>query len=264
MSHDLIELEQYMDFLRNRQFRRTLLVHADLDINRQLKIERLFPLWVGSFTKPESDKPDLTSNAPEKFEGQDGAKITLTYPLSKAAMVCLARHWPVYIPFESLVKEAQARLREENQPSAPAIQEGAVSPEQIFTLGTDLLKAFTYSNSLVEFHSCAPRYTTRISEKPKASPWAQYESTGIHWVTNQRHEMVELDPLEEALLRLLDGNRDRVAILKDLEKPVLSGEIVIRDGEEPVTDDAQKLKVLDTVLDVKLTHLANGALLIPS
>ena len=30
LSHDLIELEQYMDFLRNRTFRKTLLVHQDV------------------------------------------------------------------------------------------------------------------------------------------------------------------------------------------------------------------------------------------
>ena len=262
MSHDLIELEQYMDFLRNRQFRRSLLVHADLDIQRQLKIERLFHLWVGSFTKPESSAPDLTSDAPVKFEGRDGGKITLTYPLSKAAMVCLARRWPEYIPFQSLVKEAQALLVE--QIHSPASPSGAVSSEQVFTLGTDLLKAFTYSDSLVEFHSCAPRYTSQVRELPKASPWAQYESAHSNWVTNIRHELVELDTLEVPLLRLLDGSRDRCAILAALEKPVQAGEIVIREEGEPVTDHAQKMKVLDTVLDVKLSHLANAALLIPS
>ena len=30
ISPDLLHLEQYMDFVRNRQFRQTLLCHADL------------------------------------------------------------------------------------------------------------------------------------------------------------------------------------------------------------------------------------------
>jgi methyltransferase-like protein len=265
MSHDLVELEQYMDFIRNRRFRRTLLVHDNQKIDRQLNVERLFNLWIGSFTKPESATFDLVSNTPVKFEGHDGAVLTLSHPLSKAAMLVLAHRWPEYIPFHILIAEAQAVLAAHiNQNSLPDgfLPPGKVTPEQVTLLAADLLKAYIYSDSLVEFHSYAPPFTMRLEERPLASAWARWESITSTRVTNLRHERVDLDIYEIHLLRLLDGTRDRAAIVAGLEGPVKAGEIVIREDNEPIHDLKYRMNVVNAVLDSKLQELARAALLI--
>src|SRR4051812_36770387 len=59
ISSDVIETEQYMDFLRNRTFRQTLLVHAGARIDRQVQPQRLLKLFVASPLKPEAPIEDV-------------------------------------------------------------------------------------------------------------------------------------------------------------------------------------------------------------
>jgi len=266
MSHDLVELEQYMDFVRNRRFRRSLLVHDNREIDRQLKVERIFNLWIGSFTKPETFSFTLHADSPVKFQGHDGAVLTLSNPLSKAALLILANIWPEYMSFQSLVVEAQALLSSQNSHSSlpeGVLASGKVTPDQVSSLAADLLKAYIYSDSLVEVHSSAPPFTMKIGERPLASAWTRNESITSNRVTNLRHERVDLDIYEIHLLRLLDGTRDLAAILADIKASVKAGEFVIREGEEPITNLQYQMDVVAAVLDSKLQQLARAALLTP-
>ena len=53
ISQDLIRTEQYMDFVRNRMFRQTLLCHDELTLKRNLAPECLTGLLVASAAKPD-------------------------------------------------------------------------------------------------------------------------------------------------------------------------------------------------------------------
>ena len=221
MSHDLIELGQHMDFVRNRMFRQTLLVHADLPVSRRLGAARLHTLWVGSSSRPESREVELGPGATETFNGRDGSKLSTDHPLSKAAMVCLIQRWPAQIPFDGLVAKAQATLAEVTG-SAPAASD---DPEQIEVLAANLLQAFACSESLVQFFPCAPRFSLEAGPRPRASPWARLEAEAGADVTNLRHERINLDPLQRQLLRQLDGTRDRPALLAEFEPRVLDAKL---------------------------------------
>src|SRR5262249_60395578 len=45
IAPDVIRQEQFLDFLTNRTFRQTLLVHAELTIDRVITAERVKDLW---------------------------------------------------------------------------------------------------------------------------------------------------------------------------------------------------------------------------
>jgi methyltransferase-like protein/trans-aconitate methyltransferase len=260
MSRNIVELEQYMDFVRNRMFRQSLLVHADQPVSRRLGAARLRALWVGSAARPETGEVTLSRGAVEKFIGRDDAKLSTDHPLSKAAMVCLIQRSPDCLPFEALAAEAQAMLAEATgEPAA-----GPVTPDQLEVLAGNLLQAYTVSESLVEFHAFAPRFTLAVDAKPVASPWARYQAESGPGVTNLRHERMRLGSLQTNVLRLLDGTRDRAALLTALEAQVLAGELAARQDEQVITDPQKNLELLAASLDATLAALARSALLIPS
>ncbi len=61
LSYDLIHLEQYMDFLRNRMFRQTLLCHKNVQANYALRGEQLAAFHVASPAKPARAPADGAS-----------------------------------------------------------------------------------------------------------------------------------------------------------------------------------------------------------
>ena len=73
ISPDLLQMEQYMDFLRNRMFRQTLLCHDNVKLDHALRPEAVQRMWIASPAKPVSDQPDLQSDAPEQFSTGDSA-----------------------------------------------------------------------------------------------------------------------------------------------------------------------------------------------
>ena len=105
----LVELEQYVDFLKNRSFRRTLLVHAEATIARATTLEQLATMQLSGMCRPVSDEPDIHSAAAtEEFRNDDEVSIETNKPVVKAALVLLHRLWPRPLPFGVAVGGAGA------------------------------------------------------------------------------------------------------------------------------------------------------------
>jgi len=100
VSHDIIQKEQYMDFLRNRQFRQTLLCKKELELKRNLDSDSLTGLLVASSTTPEISEIDLTPGKIHKFQIPDGLFIETENPVIKAGLKILKQHWPKALSFE--------------------------------------------------------------------------------------------------------------------------------------------------------------------
>jgi methyltransferase-like protein/predicted TPR repeat methyltransferase len=248
MVHNLTELEQYMDFLRNRMFRRTLLCHEDAPINRTLSGDRLRPLYLAAPALPENPQPDLPNVAVERFIAQDGAKLAIDHPLSKAAMVALSRCWPEFRSFDDLAKEGWELLDQGGKGATRPI------PERDYeVLAINLLRAFTYSENLVELHSTPTYFSAKVSGTPTASPWARLQSESSSRVTNLRQEPIKVDEFERALLRLLDGTRQPAAILEELRQALAAGKVTL-------ASEAGK-QSLEALFATKLERLARSALL---
>src|SRR5947199_2797061 len=68
ISPDLLHMEQYMDFLRNRMFRQTLLAHANIKLDHALRPQAIESMYVtGNFTPTSPTTPDFTSTEPQQF-----------------------------------------------------------------------------------------------------------------------------------------------------------------------------------------------------
>jgi methyltransferase-like protein/protein-L-isoaspartate O-methyltransferase len=271
MAGDLVELEQYMDFLRNRSFRQSLLCHEGVTLNRKLKPARVMRLFASSCAEPVTEgEPDLRSDAVVKFRGADGAVLSIDHPLTKAAMRYLNERWPQAVPFDELVSDARQRLASDTGgPSERADEVDAEIDTEIDTeidaqiLGANLLKAYSYSAKLVSLHAYAPPVARTVSEQPEASPVARFQAQTSPIVTNMRHERVTLDGFNRYLLLQLDGTRDRAALLRRfLEGPVADGVLKVQRDGQPVKKPAAVERLLEEALERNLRGLAQTALLV--
>ncbi len=205
---DRIKEQQYLDFLKCRRFRQTLLCHQGLALDHQPAAGRIPGLCVSSHARPVQDVTDPGSDEALEFQTADGASMTTNLPLAKAAILYLAARWPLAVPFGEL-------------PGASAALAG--------------LLLHIYASGLLELHVVPSRFTLEASERPRAFSLARIEAESGSLVTTRRHTTVELDDaLGRRLVTLLDGTRDRSYLLKDLEAAV-NGSLQAEDLERSLT-----------------------------
>jgi hypothetical protein len=109
----------------------------------------------------------------------------------------------------------------------------------------------------VEFSAWTPRLATRAGERPRASAVARDEITRTTHVTTLRHETLRIDdPLGAALLRLLDGTRDRAMLVEELVTLLESGRIAL-----PGDSDGDVRVTITNGLENSLIGLGRSALL---
>lgn len=195
LANDLIEFEQYRDFLTNRTFRFTVLCKQQEPLDRAVAAARLQPLYVASRLQPVGEI-DLSDDSPATFLDSlgGGAKSEFVDRLDKAAMVVLGRAWPAYRSVTELAVEVKA-LAQSND-----------SIETLLAaLGPTLLGL--YSHDVVWLRTTAPRLVTTVSERPATTPLARLQTDQGTAVTNLNHEMYRLRGKEREILRLLDGTR---------------------------------------------------------
>ncbi len=108
ISPDILHLEQYMDFVRNRQFRRTLLCHKAVKPTRALTPGFLKGLLVSSPGITDAAPDDLSASSNMVFT-TGAQQATVALPASKAAMLTLMETWPRAIDVEELCAIALER-----------------------------------------------------------------------------------------------------------------------------------------------------------
>lgn len=253
LAKDTVALEQYQDFLRNRAFRQSLLCHQEAALSARLKPERLAEFHLASPAVPEDRTLEVTEKVTQRFLAPNGSTFTTDHPLTKAAMLCLSEVWPQVVPFNTLLSRALARLGQPDQP---------IEPQEAQLAGANLLRAFTHTDLLVEFHVSSLGFTLEPGDRPMASAVARLQAQREAYVTNMRHERINLDKSNHRLLPYLDGSRDRVALVDILERWVAEDTLDVEKGGQPVTDAVELRQVLTEMLALKLEQLAHVALLV--
>ena len=218
VSQDIVEIEQYMDFVRNRAFRQTLLCHREQPISHEPDLSALAQLRVASGAVSENEHVALRAGVDVSFRFQ-GAHLTTNDPVVKAALIRLREVWPRSIPFAELAASALSLAA--GQPVA--VESDVVSP-QLRSLAGALHRGFEIG--LVELTTIAPCGTTMVSDRPCAAKLARWQAAHFHQVTNLRHEIVPVNDLQRRLLRQLDGSRDVSGISDSLAACVARGELV--------------------------------------
>ena len=147
--------------------------------------------------------------------------------------------WPKPVAFGALLAAAR---------SFAGVEE-ADDEDQLAQL---LLTAF--SRKFIQLHAHEPGFTTEISERPLASPWARRQAQDGPVVTNLLHDNVHLDdPACFHLLPLLDGRNDQAELGAYLAEMAARGQL----GESGKNVDSDP----DLILDLSLKKLAQIAII---
>jgi methyltransferase-like protein/SAM-dependent methyltransferase len=258
LGADIIETEQYMDLVRNRLFRQTLLCHASATLDRTIPPERVFDMYVASSSEPEGGATiDPRSWDPVTFK-RPGSTLSTKEPLLKAAMLELRAAWPRPIPFQELLAAARGRLHPGTQ-----VIESDRAANDARNLARPLLRC--YATTHVDLHAQPPQVAYAIPERPTISRVARQQAAqpGVA-VTTLLHEIVQMGDFERQVAKLLDGTRDRAAIIETLTQLVADKTLVVHEKGKPVADLDQVRVILAKVLEDALPSLARKNLLLPT
>ena len=195
-----LEREQYMDFLKCRKFRQRLLCRQGLDVPGDAILERVRSTYAASPATSVSSNPNVRGEQAEEFRGQKGAAMKTAHPLAKSAMTHLIRMWPEAVHFDELAARCGETTGSSTDPGALA--------EILLTM---------YRAGLAELHVHPPACVSKPGEFPTASTLARWQARQGQTVTTMRHTTVEATgDIEKRLLELLDGTRNRSALVSEI------------------------------------------------
>lgn len=250
---DRVVNDQYLDFLKGRRFRQTLLCRAAvapastrLDAGAVLGLDVSGHIRAEPLPGQESAKPGLM-----RFASSDGAAISTNHPVVQAALRHVGDVFPCPIQVERLLAVARQEAA-----SVDPLEDDANA------LAVTLARAFELG--LVALHLDAPRFAAAAGDYPVASPLARAQAAaGRDLVANLRPSMVRLDskPALE-LLQLLDGSRDRAAILRDLAARMAQHEVPGPDGTRSTRSPEWWREQLAPSLEQAMALCVRNALLI--
>jgi hypothetical protein len=254
MAASPVEREQYLDLLCNRAVRRTLLCRNDAKSVQPWSIASLEKLRLAGDLQSEGEPGDCRTHDVVRFTAGGTAAISSAMPAVKIALWELGRAWPASIAFESLANVVAERLAEGAQGGA------AFGPAERGELATNLLGCI--ASGVLRPYLDTDRFVTQFSSRPRASRWTRLQVESGLGVVNRRHEPVALDDLSRNLLRFLDGERDRAALLTVLAEEAVKGNLSVFQGGIPTGQRESTTVILEQVLDQSLNRLARCALLV--
>ncbi|MBE7515957.1 MAG: methyltransferase regulatory domain-containing protein [Chloracidobacterium sp.] len=193
-SSDRIEREQYIDFIKGRRFRKSLVTHAVSKVLDESDAERINSLFIASQLRPDDPSSALDDQTPLKFHAPQGGIVELDHPLTKSLLAGLAGEWARPRLVEKELRRAAERIHSQETGTADALS----FILRLYESGTVTL--CSYANQIA---------VTEVSSAPRLSAFAR------HQIENDSRAVMTLynlniDPEPETikvLLSLLDGKR---------------------------------------------------------
>lgn len=242
-AHDILQMEQYMDFVRCRYFRQTLVCHSAVRLNRQLGPTLVQNLLLASqaVAEPASD------SEPEQqtFRTPGGRGITCRSPVTKHALRTLQKRWPASLSFKDLY----------------ALCATAGAADEIFA-ANEMLACM--AAGVVEWRVSPDPFANEVTRKPATTSSARLQAAQGTRVTNLRGETIKLDELHCSVLRHLEGRHELPQLAETILKFLIDGGHRLRRESDNtfVTDPAEMRALLIPALEKVLQNLATKALLL--
>jgi methyltransferase-like protein len=183
LADDVLEREQYLDFLRARRFRQTLLCREGIALRHHPTMEQMESFLFSSPATPAENG---------QIQGLHGIMITSAHEVVYRVASALGETYPLPLAFDELVPYAGSR--------------GALK-EILFALVTG-----GFANIHVFDFPCEET----VSAKPRASRLVRYQAALSRFMTSACHHTVELDDVGRQLVLLMDGTRDLEQLAQDL------------------------------------------------
>jgi len=226
-GHDQVRMEQYLDFAINRAFRQTLLVRAghgtrDFALDRA----RLQALHFAA-RMPCRDGATRQDGSVQHYGAQDGTSIGTGLSAAKCAFDLLTVRWPATVSRDELVAHAFEAQRGPDRLPRERVEAATDELLQVLVVkGVARIRgqAIPAHASLERPHVDAGVRAMVAAQAPDSPHAADL------W-----HEGLELSPAARALLPLMDGTRDRAALIASWTgDPARTGASAVGSAEQDV------------------------------
>lgn len=242
-------LEQLLDFLTNRTFRQTLLVHSNRSeqIQYGLRHERIATLHIaGRYTpKPGTAGQWLTTQ---------GGTVTTGSPAGQHVIEALNAAWPSTLSVRELIQQILAKLGNDNDGLSPEnIESEVIAFVEILIIG-DALQCRLEPVSVAHRNVSYPKVNSSLRKL------AELRSAPLS-LFNEWHQIVRPGPVVELLLPYMDGNRDEVALTEIVHASAKSGALQFLHEGVAMEDPAQVAMAASEHTRKALQWLAEHAML---
>ena len=249
LAGDRIAFEQYLDFVRNRELRNSVLCRADAQPRVDFDPQAVIRLRFAQHSRPvetltrESFGPGVALTFPLHGSIDERTAIRVADPLVKAALVELCSRWPGSFAFAELEAAAHERLHELGiePPDNPA--------EALVGGLVECLVRGAIVTRVVD-----PPLAATL-ERPRVSAFNRRKAKDEGWIAGGEHRLFMLDPTLVQLVPLLDG-RSRAAVVEGLRGLVARGKLAPSREGKPVHDPDELGVALEHFLQSSLRTLA--------
>lgn len=232
---DPILKEQYLDFVKLRRFRRSILTNSSQRVLAELEPAAIEALYASVTSSKLPDGLSMDDGVESMFESEHGARLAVRSTVGKLALQLLFAACPGRIHFQDLIYQIASSLQRSAN-DASLIQE----TRETLRLG--------YLSGLIDLHAVQPDYCRSAGERPTVLPLARIQVRQGKALTTMFHSTLHLeDEASRTLIGLLDGSRDRKSVVRDM-----------RTHHPTDQDDNQLLQALED----RLAHLGRVGLLV--
>lgn len=250
LDRDILAREQYLDLIKGRFFRQTLVCHSSVVLDRSFNPSRVETLYASSAAAPTSPQPNLAPGVPEEFRIANGVEVTTTSATAKAALLYLSEIWP-----------RMAGLVETDAAARERLAQSGIQQIPVESLPALLLRMNRIG--LVNFRTQPPALVERPGPRPAVSELVRTQAKNGGAITSLLHGSVQLESaFMRKLVPLLDGTRDRSALLEALNRLFQSNELVPDKEGVPIRSADEASAHFAAALDPALAKLARAALLV--
>lgn len=250
IGRNVVAMEQYMDFLRNRTFRMNLLVRSNHQLNRGIQPAQLRTFWFSSSAKLVKDTVNLAPGVKEEFN-VNGKPVYSESTLVKATLVTLSKAAPRHLSFSELLGQVRSLVAVGNN----VIRDQHAHEHEEIVVCDQLLLLFSRGliEAIVQPHA---QLAVSAPEKPQVSPLARHQAlNAFSPITNLRHTPIEMDGFVRQVLSVLDGTRTRDDVVAVMTERVLAGVFGVTNEGKTVTDATELAAILRPRVDVVVDNL---------
>jgi methyltransferase-like protein len=254
-ARNVVEQEQYVDFITNRMFRRSIFCHQGLIPVSEPGDAQLENLFVCANMVPTEKKVEITDESVIHFEALKTFKTELSDPLEKAALMVLYDQFPRFVSYCEVIQKAVELA------GLPVPVDPETERERREKVTKLLFNLYTLSSSMVDFCTWLPNCVYQVSDHPKASTSARLQASIGRTVTNLRHVTLDMDDWNRYLLWSLDGNRSLREVKDMVIAAVKAGKLPPFQKRSPEDFESYRRDV-ETELDERITGLSQVELLV--
>lgn len=231
LTDDFVTREQYLDFVLNRTFRRSLLCRADKPFSRSIHTAAIGEGYL--FTSLKPDPPiDVAAGRPAEVRlSSGGGQLRIDDPAAQAVLKVLCGQGEFGLPFPEVAAASGAELEQAGirvPPEEKHRDDVAAAAIQLVLAG------------LAELEFRPARFTRQASDRPRVSPLTRILAQQQSFLVNRRHQSVVLDPFTRVVASRLDGETDLAAVTEFIRQR-------IEDGALQLPEESSGLSVTEAV-----------------